>query len=231
MRRTLWGLVIKAAYERVVYSRKQKRDIVSGFHRLYYDSRFIGGTWRNTHWLGVPTQKCPLDLWIYQEIVHELRPDLIIETGTADGGSALFFASICDHLNHGRIVTVDLLSLPRPEHDRVTYIQGSSVAPEVAEKTTVAAKDARKVLVILDSNHEKGHVLAEMRLYADLVTRGSYMVVEDTNLNGHPVDPGFGPGPFEAVTEFLNERDDFVVDESREKFYLTFNPRGYLRRR
>lgn len=82
----------------------------------------------------------------------------------------------------------------------------------------------------MDSNHTKSHVLSEMRVYGDLVTHGSYMVVEDSNLNGHPVDPRFGPGPFEAIGEFLAERDDFVVDETREKFYLTFNPRGYLRK-
>jgi cephalosporin hydroxylase len=86
------------------------------------------------------------------------------------------------------------------------------------------------VLVILDSDHTKDHVLAEMRAYGPLVTRGSYLIVEDTNINGHPVLPDFGPGPWEAVEEFLQGNDQFQVDRSREKLLMTFNPMGYLRR-
>jgi cephalosporin hydroxylase len=86
------------------------------------------------------------------------------------------------------------------------------------------------VLVILDSDHTKDHVLAEMRAYGPLVTKGSYMIVEDTNINGHPVLPDFGPGPWEAVEEFLQGNDQFTVDRSREKLLMTFNPMGYLRR-
>jgi cephalosporin hydroxylase len=93
-----------------------------------------------------------------------------------------------------------------------------------------AVAGADTVLVLLDSDHAKDHVLREIGVYGTLVTPGSYLVVEDTNVNGHPVEPEFGPGPMEAVEEFLRERRDFVVDETREKFYLTFNPRGYLRK-
>ena len=86
-------------------------------------------------------------------------------------------------------------------------------------------------MVVLDSDHSRDHVLQELELYAPLVTPGCYLVVEDTNVNGHPVSPGFGPGPMEAVTEFLGTTDDFEVDRGREKLMLTFNPSGYLRRR
>ena len=86
------------------------------------------------------------------------------------------------------------------------------------------------LLVLLDSDHSREHVLDELRAYSPLVTPGSYVIVEDTNLNGHPVWPDFGPGPMEAVDIFLSESDDFVIDTSREKFYLTWNPRGYLKR-
>ena len=85
-------------------------------------------------------------------------------------------------------------------------------------------------MVDLDSNHSKQHVLEEMRAYAPMITIGNYLIVEDTNINGHPVLPEFGPGPMEAVEEFLKENHDFVPDPSREKFLVTFNPGGYLRK-
>ena len=84
--------------------------------------------------------------------------------------------------------------------------------------------------MILDSDHSRDHVLAEMRLYADLVPVGGYLLVQDTNINGHPVHPDFGPGPMEAVEEFLATNDEFEVDRARERMMFTFHPRGYLRR-
>jgi cephalosporin hydroxylase len=179
----------------------------------------------------VPAQKCPFDLWVYQELLHELRPTVIVECGTADGGSALYLASICDLLGEGEIVTVDIRDSPgRPQHDRITYFSGSSTEPEIVQAIQQRVEGRSPVLVILDSNHERDHVLAEMRLYGPLVTPGSYLVVEDSNINGHPVLHDFGPGPLEAIEAFLAETDEFTVDESREKYFLTFNPRGYLRK-
>src|SRR5712691_996249 len=102
-------------------------EIVSAFHRLYYDS--APQTWSNTRWLGVSAQKCPLDLWIYQEILHELRPAVVIECGTASGGSALYLASILALLGTGDVVSIDIEELPdRPVHDRIRYLTGSSTA-------------------------------------------------------------------------------------------------------
>ncbi len=202
---------------------------VRAFHELYYDSRDT--TWKDTRWRGVRAQKCPLDLWVYQEILHEVQPDLIVETGTAEGGSALFLASILDLLGRGEVITIDVLLRPDfPRHPRITYLNGSSTDPMIVGHVSDLVGEGDKVVVILDSDHTKDHVLAEMKAYGPLVTKGSYLIVEDTNINGHPVLPDFGPGPWEAVEEFLQGNDQFVVDRSREKLLMTFNPMGYLRR-
>lgn len=207
------------------------RDVVDRFHRLYYNAGFRGGTWTDTRWLGVPTLKFPGDLWVYQELVHELAPDLIVETGTADGGSGLYLATLCQAKGRGEVITIDIEARPgRPRHDRLTYITGSSIDPAVLEALARRAGDAGTVLVVLDSDHRRDHVLAELRAYAPLVTPGSYLVVEDTNVNGHPVYEHHGPGPMEAVEDFLKETDRFAVDRTREKFLLTFNPGGWLKK-
>jgi cephalosporin hydroxylase len=202
------------------------------FHRLYFDAHLQGKTWADTRWFGVPLAKCPLDLWVYQEIVAETRPDLVVETGTFEGGSALFFASLLDLVGNGRVVTVDIEQREgRPTHERITYLTGSSTASEIVDEVRGHVAGASRVLVVLDSDHRRDHVLAELRAYGDFVTPGSYLIVEDTNVNGHPVAPEFGPGPMEAVERFLEQDDRFEVDQSREKFLLTFNPGGFLRRR
>jgi cephalosporin hydroxylase len=225
--RSLRG-VLAARYRRVSGELVDRR-VVRPFHRLFYETG--KRTWSDTHWLGVAAQKCPFDLWVYQEILHELRPALIVETGTAHGGSALFLASMCDLLDHGEIVSVDVVEdSERPSHQRVTYLTGSSTAPEIVDAVGRRAAGLAPVLVILDSNHECGHVLEELRHYGPLVTPGSYAIVEDSNVNGHPVVREFGPGPAEAIAAFLRETDEFEVDRSREKYFLTFNPGGYLRK-
>jgi cephalosporin hydroxylase len=209
--------------------RPTSEQVVEDFHRMYYDSN----VYRRTYWRGVETQKCPLDLWIYQEILHELRPDLIVETGTFSGGSAFYLATLFDVLGGGRVITVDLEPQPNlPVHPRITYISGlSSAAPEAVSRVRALLKPGESVMVILDSDHSRNHVLDELRLYARMVTPGQYLIVEDTNINGHPALPVFGPGPMEALDDYLKEDDAFEIDPNREKFYMTFNPRGYLKRR
>lgn len=204
-------------------------ETVQSFHRMYYDSM----VWRETYWQGVETEKTPLDLWIYQEILFELRPDVIVETGTFDGGSALYLATMCDLVGSGKVITVDIETRPyRPKHPRITYVEGhSSTSVEAVTKVRAGIGDALKVMVILDSDHAMSHVQEELKAYSGMVTPGQYLIVEDTNINGHPVQPEFGPGPMEALDNFLRETKDFEIDPSREKFYLTFNPRGFLKRR
>jgi len=209
------------------------RDVVvDRFHQLYYDAgKSNRATWWTTSWLGTTIWKCPLDLWLYQEIIVDLRPDLIIETGTAYGGSAAYLGNICDLVDNGQIVSIDVDPKPDlPSHPRVRFITSSSTAPDLVAEMSELAQAAKTVLVILDSDHSQQHVANELAAYADLVTPGSYVIVEDTNVNGHPVWPTFGPGPMEAVDDFLAIRTDFAIDPLGEKFMLTFNPRGLLKR-
>ena len=200
---------------------------IKGFHKLYYYS-FESNNWLNTCWLGTPLLKCPLDLWTYQEIIYETKPEVIIETGTAHGGSALFFANICDLAGKGEVITIDISECDI-SHPRITKIIGSSVSNEVLNQVKEIV-DNKVAMVILDSDHSKNHVLKEMELYSDFVSVGNYLVVEDTNINSHPVLPGWGEGPMEAVNEFLKNRKDFEIDHAKEKFLLTFFPKGFLRR-
>jgi cephalosporin hydroxylase len=226
------GSLPRRAAKRVLDTASEvaERRVVRQFHRLFYGSAV--DTWSNTRWLGTPAQKCAFDLWVYQEILHELRPAVIVECGTAQGGSAFFLASICDLLDHGSVITIDVEEYPdRPQHPRITYLNGSSTDAQVFRQVEELVGDREPVMVILDSNHERDHVLDELRLYAGLVSPGNYLIVEDSNINGHPVVPEFGPGPNEALDEFLRESDEFVADPGREKFFMTFNPGGYLRKR
>lgn len=191
--------------------------------------------WEDTYWRGHRALKSPLDLWQYQEIIQEVKPRLVIETGTYEGGSAWYLADMLGLLwrddSDFRVVSVDLAPRATPEHPHVLYLSGaSSTAPEVMSHCRYEADLAQPVIVILDSDHRAPHVLAELHAYADLVTPGSYLIVEDTSINGHPIHPGWGPGPWEAVESFLDERPDFTPDRHREKLGMTFHPRGYLRR-
>jgi cephalosporin hydroxylase len=210
---------------------KTQADITNRFHALYYDSVAFGATWAKTRWFGTQINKCPTDLWRYQEILFEVKPDLIIETGSAQGGSAHYMASLCDLLGKGRVVSVDIdPGSHRPTHPRALFLTGSSIAPEIHDRLRPMVRESQTVMVILDSDHSQAHVAKELALYRDYVTEGSFLIVEDTNVNGHPVDPDFGPGPFEAVHEFLKDNPDFSIDREIEKFYITFNPDGYLRK-
>jgi cephalosporin hydroxylase len=201
---------------------------VREFHLLYRDARQLH---KQTRWRGQRVIKCPLDLWVYQEILYEIQPDLLIETGTMYGGSAYYLASIMDLIGKGEVMTIDRNHREgRPQHPRISYVTGSSSDPAIVEQAAQRAAGKETVMVVLDSNHKAFHVLDELRAYHPLVTPGSYLVVEDTDINGHPSEPAFGEGPMEALDRFLAEQDGFEIDESREKFLLTYNPRGWLKK-
>lgn len=209
-----------------------KQTIADQFHRLYYHLR--PRVWEQTTYRGWRILKLTSDLWIYANLIHDIRPGVIIETGTRYGGSALWLADQLDLIGSGRVITIDIDDDydARPEHPRITYVTGSSGDADVAAQVAAMLPgDGSPVMVILDADHSRDHVLSELRVFAPLVTSGSYLIVEDTNINGHPVFEEFGPGPYEAVEDFMAENDDFEVDESCHLYYVTQNPRGYLRRK
>lgn len=214
----------------------QAADTIADFAKLYYHVPVLDGrpAWKHTTWRGIPAQKCPLDLWLYQELIHRLRPSYIVETGVAAGGSTAFLADMCRLIGHGVVISIDLVMQANAcrdlaGYDNVELIAGSSTADDVVAKVHERV-DGAGALVILDSDHTAAHVADELECYADLVPPGGYLVCEDTNINGHPVYEDFGPGPMEAVAAFLRTRPDFTVDTSQHKFHNTFNPNGYLRR-
>lgn len=209
------------------------RQTVRDFNLLYYDGPDGRNLYLTTTWLGVPTRKCPLDTWVYQEIIHRTRPEVIVETGVNCGGSTLYLANLCDLLGCGEVLAVDVtLDGVAPAvraHPRITLFQGSSTDPAVVNQISQRCA-GRRAMVILDSDHSACHVLAELRAYGPMVTTGCYLVCEDTNINGHPALPEFGPGPHEAVQQFLAEAPGWEVDRDCERLLVTFNPGGYLRR-
>ena len=205
------------------------QELLDRFHLAFYHSE----AYAHTYWRGNKVQKFPTDLIIYQEILYDTRPDIIIECGTDQGGSAIFFADICHILGRGHVFTIDLDAKNTPHHPRVTYLRSDSGRPDVnalSELRSVIHK-WDKVMVVLDSDHDKPHVLRELDVWAPLVTPGCYLVVEDTNLNGHPVSGWDAGGPMEALEEWLPQHPEFEVDRSREKFFLTTQPKGFLLRK
>jgi cephalosporin hydroxylase len=203
------------------------------YHRFYLQKASEYGSERlQPRWLGQDVEKTPWDCWVYQEIIWETRPDFVIELGVTSGGSAHFFASVLDMVHHGEVIAIDLsLATARPaDNKRITYIEGSSTAPETLEQVRSRAA-GKRVLVVADSRHEKNHVLAEMRAYAPLIHVGGYLIVEDTlnDVMGFQAAPIQGP---QAATHiFLAEHDEFVLDRRiAERYVMTLNPDGFLRR-
>lgn len=199
----------------------------------------------NFEWLGRPIIQLPQDLVAMQEIIWKAKPDLIIETGIALGGSLIFYAAMLELLSEdGRVVGIDIDIRPHnrtaienhPLFKRITMIEGSSVDEDVAREVEGLIEDRKRVLVVLDSNHTHEHVAKELALYSPFVTRDSYLVVFDTLIEDVPDELfndrpwGKGNNPKTAVWEFLKTSDRFVIDqEYNNKLLITVAPDGYLR--
>ena len=220
-------------YPTAEWARGRAVSIVADFHRFWYDTdRYASVTW----W-GHECWKAPTDMVIYAELIHALRPTVIIECGVYRGGSSLFLAHMLELLGQGQVIAIDIHDTDdigpdprgqmRPTHPRLRYIKGSSVDTHVVGMVDLACQaDPGPVLVILDSDHTAPHVLAELQAYGPLAT---VIVVEDTDL-GHEVIPEWGPGPREAVDEWLARNPDWYADRAMERLLLTCAPNGFLRR-
>lgn len=195
-------------------------------------------------WLGLPVIQMPTDVVAMQEVIWSSRPQVIVETGVARGGSVILYSSVLSLLGEGKVVAVDIDIRPHnreaiethPLGSRVELIEGSSIDPRILDLVREAIGDADRVMVALDSNHTHAHVLEELRLYAPLVTPGQFLVVSDTfveHLDPHPGRPRpWGPGdnPGTAVDAFLSTTDRFVRDEGiNSKLLMSSAPGGYLR--
>ena len=196
--------------------------------------------WRSIWFQGIEIIKNPLDLWMAQQMIYELQPDYIIETGTFKGGSALYWAHTLQGmgLDQSRVLTVDIFNhlrdaVKNPLWDNhVEFFLGSSTSNEIVSKIARRV-EGKTTLIFLDSDHRAHHVRRELELYAPLVSAGSYIVVEDTHIDALGTQSGIDAGPMAAVEEFLQSEagKDFERDLTREAFVLTFNPGGWLRRR
>ena len=236
--RTEQARLAREGYLRIV----EKRDLnlplekQNELMRLFHDL----DVWRNMRFLGVKIVKNPCDLWMMQDVIYDVRPDFIIETGTYRGGSALYWAQVLESigLEKSRVLTIDIEDTTRIARTHplwqkyVRFFLENSVDTDLVGQITEMVK-GKKVLVTLDSDHRMPHVLRELQLYSPLVSPGSYIVVEDTHFDSVPVYPDFGPGPMAAVNAFLAQggSDLFEQDVSREAMVMTFNPGGWLRRK
>jgi cephalosporin hydroxylase len=186
--------------------------------------------WRHTSWLGETIHTAPTDLLAYQEILSRIRPDWVVEIDSSDQARAGFLASICELIGHGHV-----LSLRPPEtpastpHARLRTCTKPPLDPETRRQVHELVGTGNAV-VVLGACADRATTARQFEAYADLVGVGSYVVVTDTVVNGRPVWPSFGPGPFEAVKQILNLHGEFVADPDMEKYALTFNAGGFLRR-
>ena len=205
----------------------------------------------NFSWLGRPIIQYPQDMIALQEIIWEVKPDMIIETGIAHGGSLIFSASMltlleaCGEIENGKVLGIDIdirehnkkAIEANPMSKKITMFQGSSIDSEMIKKVHEFAKKGKRILVFLDSNHTHEHVLAELKAYAPLISVGGYCVVFDTLIEDMPKGSfpnrpwEKGNNPKTAVWEYLKENDNFIIDKDIEnKLLITVSPDGYLKR-
>ncbi len=184
-------------------------------------------------WLGHPIWQNVFDLWVIQETIAEIKPELLIECGTNRGGSSIFYANLFDLMGSGNVVTIDVEKLHKLSHPRVTYLLGSSISEEILSAVRQRAVACTgPVMVILDSDHSETHVRKELECYSPLVTPGSYCLVQDGVIDTLAIFSKGRPGPLPAIESFLQTTHDFELDEERSsRFLVTHHPKGWLKRK
>ena len=186
---------------------------------------------QKTSYFGIKTLKSPIDFWVYQEIIFETKPDLIIEIGNFCGGSTLALAHLFDRIGHGRVIGIDILHNRVPllvrQHPRIALIEGDACASFGQVEALIDG--AENIMIIEDSSHTFENTLKVLETYSKLVKPGGYFIVED-GICHHGLDLGPDPGPYEAIDAFVAGNPDFEIDRGRESFLITWNPKGYLRR-
>lgn len=191
------------------------------------------GNFAQVKWLGHPIWQNVFDLWVIQETIAEVKPELLIECGTNRGGSSMFYANLFDLMGRGAVITIDVEKLHNLSHPRVTYLLGSSTSEEIVGNIRPrAAACTGPVLVILDSDHSEGHVRHELECYSPMVTPGSYCLVQDGVIDTLSVFAAGRPGPLPAIESFLQANPDFELDAERSaRFLITHHPKGWLKRK
>lgn len=203
------------------------------YHKWYYERHKV---WTGTRFLGITTMKSVSDMWNYQEIITDIKPAVIVEFGSFAGGSAIFFDMIGRAVNPGlKVLSVDIdhgLLDPRvKEYPEIEFLESSSTDARVMQRISdLRQAYPGRAFFILDSDHSRTHVLNEMLGIRDILQTDDYVIVEDSNVNGHPVAKNWGPGPFEAMQDYFRRYpDDYVRDTGREqKFAFTFATNGFL---
>ena len=186
---------------------------------------------RESTYFGIHCKRSPMDFWVYQEMIFALKPDIIVEIGTLCGGNALAMAHLCDNMNRGRIIAVDInhsrVGKAALAHPRISFVLGDACKMfyDVARR----CHGAKTILIIEDSSHTYQGTLDVLSKYSKLVTVGSYLIVEDSICH-YGLDEGPSPGPYEAITNFLAATPNFHSDRTKESFLITWNPKGYLKR-
>ena len=227
-------------HETELYSAEGRDLLCSLYVKLAVHNRWM----YEPKWMGRPVIQLPHDILMMQELIWDIKPDIIVECGVAHGGSAIFYASLCQLIGHGKVIGVDVEIRPHnreaieshPMSSRIELIEGSSIDPAIVAEVARRCQGAKSVLVCLDSNHTYKHVLAELEAYAALVSPGSYLVAMD-GAQAYVSDvPGGKPEwktdhPLKAIHEFLDSHPEFEGDPRYTRMLVTSSPEGFLKKK
>lgn len=197
---------------------------------IYHQKNVV---YEKSHWMGLKAWKNPLDAWIYQEVVYDVSPDIIIEIGCMEGGSTLFFANLLDLIGKGQVVSIDInRDHYKAKHQRIITMTCDSSSPETVKKVSELC-NKKSVMVVHDGGHSRDQVIKDLQAYSCLVSVNSYFIVEDSIIDVMKPGDGigsYGEGPLAAIDEFLRNNPNFIIDKERERYIMTYNPNGFLKR-